>query len=154
MNDIELTTMFAILNRAKEKVLCIRRKKSWQGWAFPGGHLENGECFFQCARREMEEETGIDASNIFFKGIVNIFNTETKKRHIIMNYLVHCSEDKLTTLCDEGEIAWIDYDKLEQLELAEGMEQRFQVFFEPGVSELYIEWDEINGYTKVEVFKM
>jgi 8-oxo-dGTP diphosphatase len=28
-------------------------------WQFPGGHLENGESVIACARREVQEETGL-----------------------------------------------------------------------------------------------
>lgn len=154
MNSIELTTMCAILDVAEKKVLCINRNRTWTGWAFPGGHLEHGECFFQCAKREMEEETGIRLSDYIFKGVVNIFNTKTHTRHIIMNYIAHHDGESANNVCNEGEIAWISRSDFEKIPLAEGMELRLQIFFEPGIKELYIEWDETRGYTKVEVFDM
>lgn len=39
------------------KVLLLRRADSGQ-WAFPGGHIEDGETAEQAAVRECEEETG------------------------------------------------------------------------------------------------
>lgn len=154
MNSVELTTMCAVLNKTEDSVLCIDRINRWPGWAFPGGHLEPDECFYQCAMREIEEEAGIKLSRPVFKGIVNIFNTETLDRHIIINYLSRCCSDNISGGCKEGNIAWIKRGNLNKLSLAEGMELRFQIFFEPGIKELYIEWDKNRGYTKVEVFDM
>ena len=71
-----------------------------------------------------------------------------------MNYLAHCSGGDIKSLCNEGEIAWICRHDLDKIPLAEGMDLRFQIFFGPGVKELYIEWDETNGYTKIEVFDL
>ncbi|KAH9261548.1 hypothetical protein BASA81_000204 [Batrachochytrium salamandrivorans] len=48
------------------RVLLGKRKSSHgQGmWAFPGGWLEVGESFEDCARRELMEETGLVANHI------------------------------------------------------------------------------------------
>ncbi len=131
------------------KALMIDRVKSWPGWAFPGGHLEYGESMTQCAVRELQEETGLCVEALRFKGVANIFNTVTKERHIIFNYV---AEGFTGTLAEggEGRVAWIDLDKIPGLSLAEGMEYRLPLFLEEGILELYIEWDEENHYTKVE----
>lgn len=46
-------------------VLLIKRSKktdTWPGyWAFPGGKIEDGELFRECALRETREEVGIIA---------------------------------------------------------------------------------------------
>lgn len=49
-----------------QRVLLGRRKASHgQGtWAFPGGWLEVGESFEDCARRELLEETGLVAGRV------------------------------------------------------------------------------------------
>lgn len=40
-------------------------------WATPGGHLEYGEGWEECARREVLEETGVRIRNVRYFGITN-----------------------------------------------------------------------------------
>jgi 8-oxo-dGTP diphosphatase len=56
------------------KVLLGKRKGSHgEGeYAFPGGHLEYMESFEDCARREVNEECGIEIKNIRFQFLANI----------------------------------------------------------------------------------
>lgn len=132
----------------------INRTKSWTGWTFPGGHLEIGESITSCIIREMFEETGAVLINPIFKGFVNIFNTETFKRHIIYNYVCNDFSGTIKSECDEGEIRWIDISNIKMLSLSEGMEYRIPLFFCNKIQELYIEWNEKNGYTKINYCEM
>lgn len=58
---------------AKDEIL-IGKRKSKHGqdmWSPPGGHLEMGESFIDCAIRETKEETGVEISDIDFWGVTN-----------------------------------------------------------------------------------
>lgn len=56
------------------KVLLGKRKGSHgEGeFAFPGGHLEYMESFADCARREVNEECGVEMGNIRFQFLANV----------------------------------------------------------------------------------
>lgn len=47
-----------VVNEEEKLLLVKHKKKSGKIWALPGGRLEYGESFFECARREVKEETG------------------------------------------------------------------------------------------------
>ena len=52
--------------KRKGKILVGKRKGSHGAgtWALPGGHLEPGESFEACCKREVLEETGLIINNI------------------------------------------------------------------------------------------
>ncbi len=51
-------------------------------WCFPGGHLEFGESWEDCARREVKEETGIAVTNIKYVACTNDIFTDESKHYI------------------------------------------------------------------------
>lgn len=58
----------------KEMQILIGLRKGKHGdssWALPGGNLEAGETWKQCARREVKEETGLTVSGLDFVGLTN-----------------------------------------------------------------------------------
>jgi 8-oxo-dGTP diphosphatase len=65
------------------KILMTQRKGSHGAgeYAYPGGHLEFGESFEECARREVREEAGVEIDNIKFLRVANV--TKYQGRHYI-----------------------------------------------------------------------
>ncbi len=78
-----------VLRWGSEVLMGLRKGSHGAGtWAFPGGHLEKGESVFQCAARELVEETGTEISPELFKKLTytnDVFESEGK--HYITLYV-------------------------------------------------------------------
>jgi 8-oxo-dGTP diphosphatase len=61
-------------------IMLRRRGAHGQGtWGLPGGHLEFGESWEECAKREVDEEVGLKLKNIrFFAATNDVFEAEDK----------------------------------------------------------------------------
>ena len=94
------------------KVLMQNRKLKYPGWSFPGGHVEKGESFYDCAVREIKEETGLDISNLKYCGVVHWVNRENDERYLCFMYKTTEFEGELIAETDEGEQFWIGIDEL------------------------------------------
>ena len=89
------------------KILLGKRKNSHGdgSWSFPGGHLEFGETWEDCAKRETAEETEIKIKNVRFATATNdIFETEEK--HYITLFML--------ADYDSGEVKIMEPEKCEQ----------------------------------------
>ena len=70
MEEVELTNMCMVCD-GKGNVLVQNKKgdRTWHGWNFPGGHVEQGEFVTPSVVREIREETGLTIENPKLCGI-------------------------------------------------------------------------------------
>ena len=87
------------------------RYKKWSGYAFPGGHIEEGESLAESVIREVYEETGLTIVETKFTGQLRS--------------------------SEEGEVSWVEKDQLEQLDLSYDMLPLLEVMEDPDLSEYY-----------------
>lgn len=69
----------------KDNLILFGKRKNAHGdgtWSFPGGHLEFGESFEECAKREVLEECGLIVSNFKLVGVTNDIFGKEKKHYI------------------------------------------------------------------------
>ena len=90
-------------------VLCAKRKGEHGNgtWGFLGGHLEYGESWDECARRETLEEVNISIKNIRFGTVTNVIFKNEEKHYIS---IIMVSD------YDSGEVRIMEPDKFEKLE--------------------------------------
>ena len=66
------------------KILLIQRKNApFQGmWALPGGFLDMTETLYECAKRELEEETSLKLDNLQFLEVASKLGRDPRGRTV------------------------------------------------------------------------
>lgn len=88
-------------------------------WIGIGGKFEETETPFDCMRREITEETGLVVGKLHYRGLVTFVSNEFGTEYM---HLFHTNDftGELLKDCDEGNLEWVDKDKITSLPLWEG----------------------------------
>src|SRR5919198_242482 len=78
-------------------------------FAFPGGHLEYMESFEACAKRETQEECGIEIANIRFQFVANV-TTYAPKHYVHIGLLADWQGGTPEVREPEASGPWAWYD--------------------------------------------
>lgn len=134
-----LTNLCLIEDTSTNKVVLQYRSperyKKWSGYAFPGGHIEEGESIAESVIREVYEETGL---TITAPKLVAVKDWEPDEggRYIVFCYKATRFSGKLRS-SEEGEVSWVEKDQLEKLDLSYDMLPLLEVMEDPDLSEFY-----------------
>ena len=96
-----------------------RKNPDWPGITFHGGHVEPKESFVDSIIREVKEETGLDITNVQLCGIKQFTQEDGKYRYIVLLYKTNIFSGELKS-SEEGQVFWIEKDKLKDYILADG----------------------------------
>lgn len=111
---IERGDSYLMLHRVK-KENDINRDK----YIGVGGHFQYGESPDECLKREVAEETGMTLASYRARGIVTFRYGEdiTEYMHL---YTATIAPDAEPGVCDEGELVWVEKDRVTGLPIWEG----------------------------------
>ena len=110
---IERKGKYLMLHRTK-KQNDINKEK----WLGIGGKFQDKESPEDCIIREVKEETGLTLNSVSLRGILTFINTICETEYIY----VFTSNDFTGNLieCNEGDLQWVDKEKVTTLNLWEG----------------------------------
>jgi 8-oxo-dGTP pyrophosphatase MutT (NUDIX family) len=69
--EVEKGVILAVFNE-DNRIMVLKRKKNWEGWELPKGHLEKDD-YRETVLIELEEEAGIDPEHI--ESVIDIDHT-------------------------------------------------------------------------------
>ena len=111
------------------------RYKKWSGYAFPGGHIEEGESLAESIIREVYEETGLTIADPKLVAVKD-WPLDDGGRYIVFCYKATEFTGQLRS-SEEGEVSWVEKDQLEKLDLSYDMLPLLEVMEDPDLSEFY-----------------
>ena len=114
-----VTADVAVITTEQEpKVLLIQRgNEPYKGhWAFPGGFMDMDETTEQCAIRELEEETGLQISEVKQIGAYSKVDRDPRGRTITVAYIARIANaEKVNGQDDAAKAEWFPINNLPPL---------------------------------------
>ena len=115
-------TTLCYIERNNEYLMLHRSSKKNDGssgkWMGIGGHFEEGESPYDCVIREVMEETGLSLLSPQYRAVVTFDSDEYESEQM---HLFTCREfSGHVGECDEGELCWIDKQKVRELNMWNG----------------------------------
>jgi 8-oxo-dGTP diphosphatase len=111
-----LSGVAVLITDADDRVLLLKRANSHGAgsWAPPGGHLDFGESFEQCAIRETHEEVGVEIGDLRFLAVTNDA-FEAERKHYVTVWLsakLVSGEPKIAAPRELSQVGWFARDAL------------------------------------------
>ena len=110
------------IERAGQYLMLHRVKKendlNHDKWVGVGGKFLDKESPEECLLREVKEETGLTLTDYRFRGIVTFVSDQWPTEYMYL-YTATGFEGEMI-VCDEGDLEWVDHDKITALPIWEG----------------------------------
>ncbi len=113
-----MTRLSTLCYIEKDRKYLMLHRTVKENWIGVGGHFEADESPEECLIREVKEETGYTLTSYRYRGIVTFVSGNG-----ITEYMSLFTADGFEgeeTDCDEGELEWVDIDRIHELNIWEG----------------------------------
>ena len=136
LEEVELTNMCMVYDGHGNVLVQDKKHPTWNGWNFPGGHVEEGESVTASVIREVCEETGLVIKNPRLCGIKEFHKSSDGKRYIVFLYKTNEFSGKLHS-SEEGTVFWWPLDKLDPDKLVKSFDEILKVYTNDEISEVF-----------------
>lgn len=123
-----VVAVIGVVKKENQYLLTKRRspKSEFNKWQFPGGGLEFGERIDEAVKRELKEETGVDAKII--KRLDRVFEIIREKDNFHGVFFVYLCEmtdknQKIKINSEASEYGWFTKEEILQLDSLEGIKE-------------------------------
>lgn len=119
--SVKPKTGASVLVCNKNKYLLIKRGKDpYKGhWSLPGGSQEAGETLEEAARRELKEETDLDAPNLTFAKVRDRINKDDNNvlqyHFVLATFITNEFTGSPRALDDADDIGWFTLDEMKHI---------------------------------------
>ncbi len=105
MNPILATMVYCLHD---DQVLLMRRNKepNLGLWVAPGGKVEPGESPYECATRELREETCLEAHGLHFRGMITEVSPRPDWQWMLFIYVATAFSGQVVGEDREGVLDW------------------------------------------------
>jgi len=126
--DRPIVGCLAVVRRGDRILLAQRSVPPGIGrWGFPGGMQELGETVFQCAQRELKEETGIDADPVAALDVLDSLRHDeggkVKVHFALIAVLLEWRAGEGEPIEDASALGWFTRDETRVLQLFPKVEE-------------------------------
>ena len=129
--NVELAVL-CLIHQGERLLLQNRRKKDWDGWTLPGGHIEKRESIVDAVVREMQEETGLTIHSPKLCGIKQ-FPIENG-RYLVFLFRTESFSGEVRS-SDEGEMRWISRSELSDFNTVNDFDELLRVMLDDRLTE-------------------
>lgn len=105
---VEKDGKYLMLHRNKDKRILP------DVWMAPGGKREFNEGLFECARREIFEETGLKIKNLRVKAVGNAYLKDLDQEFFFTFVFADYASGELKD-CEDGQLRWLTPKEIENL---------------------------------------
>ena len=125
MKPILATMVYCI--KDGDVLLMLRNKETNLGlWVGTVGKLEPGESTYDCAKRELYEETGLEVNDLYFRGLITEISPRPDWQWLMFLYVATEFSGTLVEDKREGRLSWCSLSEVMQLPIPEADSVFFQ----------------------------